>query len=78
MCDAKPDNDMLCASAGDLLAVPLCISGRVLAAQLSVLTTFPCMVIIFKVLPTTAASGMDAMVAPYAVTLFFAGLLTSW
>ena len=58
--------------------MPLSISGRVLAAQLSVLTTFPCMVLIFEVLPTTAASGIGTMITPYAVTLFFAGILTSW
>lgn len=66
------------ASAGDLLTAPLSISGRILAAQFSVLMTFPCMTLIFKVLPTTAASGIDAMFAPYAVTLFFSGFLTSW
>lgn len=70
--------DSLCTSAGDLLTAPLSISGRVLAAQFSVLMTFPCVILIFKVLPTTAASGIDTMFARYAVTLFFAGSLTSW
>ena len=78
LCNAESEYNMLCASAGDLLTVPLSISGRVLAAQFSVLTTFPCVILIFKVLPTTAASGIDAMFAPYAVILFFAGVLTSW
>ena len=67
-----------CASAGDLLSGQLSISGRVLAAQFSVLMTFPCTALIFKVLPTTAAAGIDSLMAPYAATLFFSGCLISW
>ena len=75
--EAQPGHTS-CASAGDLLSGPLSISGRVLAAQFSVLMTFPCTVLIFKVLPTTAAAGINSLMAPYAITLFFSGCLTSW
>ena len=40
-----------------------------MAAQFSVLMTFPCTLIIYKLLPITAAGGMSTLMAPYACVL---------
>lgn len=53
-------------------------SGRIVAAQFSVLMTFPCTLIIYKLLPLTAAGGMSTMMAPYACVFFVSGCLISW
>ena len=53
-------------------------SGRIVAAQFSVLMTFPCTLIIYKLLPVTAAGGMSTMMAPYACVFFVTGCLISW
>lgn len=53
-------------------------SGRIIAAQFSVLLTFPCTLVIYKCLPVTAPGGMDTMTLPYAAVFLFTGLLISW
>ena len=53
-------------------------SGRILAAQFSVLCTFPCTVLIFRLLPTTSDAGMNSLVLPYGFSLLCSGLLISW
>ncbi len=64
--------------AGDMLTKAFPNSGRIMAAQFSVLMTFPCTLVIYKCLPVTAPGGMDSMVLPYAAVFFFTGLLISW
>ena len=49
-----------------------------MAAQFSVLMTFPCTLIIYKLLPITAAGGMSTLMAPYACVFFVTGCLISW
>ena len=49
-----------------------------MAAQFSVLMTFPTTLIIYKLLPVTAAGGMSTMMAPYACVFFVSGCLISW
>lgn len=82
VCDASLDNDTLCRTLKPLQGIfllHLCPSqAEFLLHSFLCIKTFPCVALIFKVLPTTAASGIDAMIAPYAVTLFFAGFLASW
>lgn len=65
-------------SAGDMLTKAFPNSGRIIAAQFSVLMTFPCTMVIYKCLPVTASGGMDTMTLPYAAVFFFTGLLISW
>lgn len=65
-------------SAGDMLTKGFPNSGRIMAAQFSVLMTFPCTMVIYKCLPVTAPGGMDTMTLPYAAVFFFTGLLISW
>jgi len=64
--------------AGDVLTRCLPSSGRIVAAQFSVLMTFPCTLVIYKLLPVTAAGGMNTMMAPYACVFFVTGCLISW
>ena len=64
--------------AGDMLARCFPNSGRIIAAQFSVLCTFPCTLLIFRLLPTSAAAGMNTLVLPYGFSFFFTGLLISW
>ncbi|CAL8463252.1 g2786 [Coccomyxa elongata] len=63
---------------GDMLTKAFPNSGRIMAAQFSVLMTFPCTMVIYKCLPVTASGGMDTMTLPYAAVFFFTGLLISW
>ena len=64
--------------AGDMLTKSFPNSGRIMAAQFSVLMTFPCTLFIYKFLPVTASGGMDTLTLPYAAVFFFTGLLISW
>ena len=73
-CDALA----MCTFAGDVLTRCMPSSGRIVAAQFSVLMTFPCTLIIYKLLPITAAGGMGTMMAPYACVFFVTGCLISW
>ena len=75
-CLDKPDT-VFCP-AGDLLTRYLPSSGRIVAAQFSVLMTFPCTLIIYKLLPITAPGGMDTLMTPYACVFFVTGCLISW
>ena len=75
-CLDKPDT-VFCP-AGDLLTRYMPSSGRIVAAQFSVLMTFPCTLIIYKLLPITAPGGMDTLMTPYACVFFVTGCLISW
>ena len=67
-----------CCPAGDMLTRCFPNSGRILAAQFSVLCTFPCTVLIFRLLPMTSGAGMNSLVLPYGFSLLCSGLLISW
>ena len=71
-------SDKTTRCAGDVLSRYLPSSGRIVAAQFSVLMTFPCTLIIYKLLPITAPGGMNTMMAPYACVFFVTGTLISW
>jgi hypothetical protein len=74
---SHPDEVVACA--GDLLTRCFPDSGRIMAAQFSVLCTFPCTLLIFRLLPTAAPLGdMLSLVLPYGSAFFFTGLLISW
>ena len=53
-------------------------SGRIMAAQFSVLTTFPCTLLIYRLLPTIAVGGMNTLAPAYGSVFFVTGLLISW
>ena len=74
----RSHNDRTTRCAGDVLTRYLSSSGRIVAAQFSVLMTFPCTLIIYKLLPITAPGGMNTMMAPYACVFFVTGALISW
>lgn len=67
-----------CLCAGDVLSRYMPSSGRIVAAQFSVLMTFPCTLIIYKLLPITAEGGMNTMMGPYASVFFITGAFISW
>ena len=68
------------AKTGDLLTRCFPNSGRIMAAQFSVFTTFPCTLLIFKLLPTSVAplADMHSLMLPYGSAFFVTGLLISW
>ena len=68
------------AEPGDLLTRCFPDSGRIMAAQFSVLTTFPCTLVIFRLLPTSVAvmGDMHTLMLPYGAAFFVTGLLISW
>ena len=61
-----------------MLTTPFPSCGRIIAAQFSVLMTFPCTLVIFKWLPIEAAAGMHTLALPYGAAFFITGLLISW
>ena len=74
----RSHDDRATRCAGDVLTRYLPSTGRIVAAQFSVLMTFPCTLIIYKLLPTTAPGGMNTLMAPYACVFFVTGALISW